>query len=42
MGAMLNIMNPVIWWWGEGDEKVYIDGEEFPSIFGTGTEAAGS
>ncbi len=38
VGAMLNIMNPVIWWWGEGDEKVYIDGEEFPSIFGTGTE----
>ncbi len=25
-------------WWGEGDEKIYIDGEGFPSIFGTGTE----
>jgi len=25
-------------WWGEGDEKIYIDGEEFPSHFGTGTE----
>ncbi|UDQ98209.1 glycoside hydrolase family 172 protein [Lentisphaerota bacterium WC36G] len=25
-------------WWGEGDEKVYVDGEMFPSIFGTGTE----
>ena len=25
-------------WWGEGDEKVYVDGETFPSIFGTGTE----
>lgn len=25
-------------WWGEGDEKIYIDGEEFPSWFGTGTE----
>jgi len=25
-------------WWGEGDEKVYVDGEAFPSIFGTGSE----
>ncbi|MFI3295364.1 MAG: glycoside hydrolase family 172 protein, partial [Rikenellaceae bacterium] len=25
-------------WWGEGDEKIYVDGEEFPSHFGTGTE----
>lgn len=25
-------------WWGEGDEKIYIDGESFPSQFGTGTE----
>jgi hypothetical protein len=25
-------------WWGEGDEKVYVDGEIFPSHFGTGTE----
>lgn len=25
-------------WWGEGDEKFFIDGEAFPSWFGTGTE----
>ncbi|MGQ1787407.1 glycoside hydrolase family 172 protein [Saccharicrinis sp. GN24d3] len=25
-------------WWGEGDEKVYLDGEAFPSVIGTGTE----
>jgi hypothetical protein len=25
-------------WFGEGDEKIYIDGEEKPSIWGTGTE----
>jgi len=25
-------------WWGEGDEKIYIDGEKFPSHFGIGTE----
>ncbi|HNT34860.1 MAG TPA: DUF2961 domain-containing protein, partial [bacterium] len=26
------------WWWGEGDEKFFVDGEKFPSTFGTGTE----
>lgn len=26
------------WWWGEGDEKFYVDGEKFPSTYGTGTE----
>jgi hypothetical protein len=31
-------MNPVERWWGEGDEKIWVDGEGFPSIFGTGTE----
>lgn len=25
-------------WWGEGDEKFFVDGEEFPSTYGTGTE----
>ncbi len=25
-------------WWGEGDEKVFVDGEATPSIFGTGSE----
>ncbi len=25
-------------WWGEGDEKIFVDGETFPSTFGTGTE----
>lgn len=26
------------WWWGEGDEKFFVDGEAFPSWFGTGAE----
>ena len=26
------------YWWGEGDEKFYVDGETFPSSFGTGSE----
>lgn len=25
-------------WWGEGDEKVFVDAERRPSIFGTGSE----
>lgn len=25
-------------WWGEGDEKIWIDSESFPSHFGTGSE----
>ena len=25
-------------WWGEGDEKIFVDGESFPSQFGTGSE----
>ncbi|MBQ2733123.1 MAG: DUF2961 domain-containing protein [Clostridia bacterium] len=29
---------PGNYWWGEGDEKIYVDGEKFPSWFGTGTE----
>lgn len=37
-GVALAIDNPVKAWWGEGDEKIYVDGETFPSHFGTGTE----
>ena len=25
-------------WWGEGDEKIFVDDEPFPSHFGTGSE----
>jgi len=25
-------------WWGEGDEKVWVDDDAFPSLFGTGSE----
>lgn len=38
VGNMLLVSNPVTSWWGEGDEKIYVDGEDFPSTFGTGTE----
>lgn len=38
VGSTLHIVNNVASWWGEGDEKIYVDGETFPSFFGTGTE----
>ena len=38
VGTMLHVTNPVKDWWGEGDEKIYVDGEAFPSHFGTGSE----
>lgn len=37
-GMMLHVWNPRGSWWGEGDEKFHIDGEKFPSTFGTGSE----
>jgi len=38
IGAMLHVWNPLGGWWGEGDEKFFVDGEMFPSTFGTGSE----
>ncbi len=37
-GVMLHVWNPRGGWWGEGDEKFFVDGETFPSTFGTGSE----
>lgn len=38
VGTMMHVVNPVLLWWGEGDEKIYVNDEAFPSHFGTGTE----
>ncbi len=38
VGTHLHGWNPRGGWWGEGDDKFFIDGEKFPSIFGTGSE----
>jgi len=44
VGAAAYIYNPsnvpTSWgnWWGEGDEKIFIDRDTFPSFFGTGSE----
>jgi Protein of unknown function (DUF2961) len=41
-GDALTVLSPDKGWWGEGDEKIYIDkadlNRKFPSHFGTGTE----
>jgi hypothetical protein len=38
VGTVLSMQSP--WWLSylEGDEKIYVDGESYPSIYGTGTE----
>jgi len=44
VGSAAYIYNPseavVSWgnWWGEGDEKIFMDDQAFPSFFGTGSE----
>lgn len=43
-GAAAMLMNPTSVpssngnWWGEGDEKIFVDNDTFPSFFGTGSE----
>ncbi len=41
VGDAWTVLNPTEGWWGEGDEKVYVDDawkSGFPTLFGTGTE----
>ena len=38
IGDGIALFNTTYGWWGEGDEKIFVDGEDFPSHFGTGTE----
>ena len=38
VGDQITLYNNTYHWWGEGDEKIFVDGEKFPSSFGTGTE----
>jgi hypothetical protein len=39
VGTVLEVDNPPgVAWWGEGDEKITVDGGPFPDFFGTGTE----
>lgn len=41
VGDQWTVLNPKKGWWGEGDEKIYVDDDfdrNFPSHFGTGSE----
>ena len=38
VGTFLALGNTSTDWWGEGDDKVWVDDDSFPSLFGTGTE----
>jgi hypothetical protein len=38
VGNGVTVFNSADAWWGEGDEKIYVDNETFPSCFGTGSE----
>ena len=38
VGTVMSVRTRSPSWFGEGDEKIYIDGETDPSIWGTGTE----
>lgn len=44
VGTAVYLMNPCPVptaggnWWGEGDEKIFVDDDKVPSIFGTGSE----
>jgi hypothetical protein len=37
-GDVLTLYNHSLEWYGEGDEKIWVDDDKFPSHFGTGTE----
>lgn len=38
VGTVLSSQNGIGHWFGEGDDYFYVDGEEIPSLSGTGTE----
>ncbi|HSQ79366.1 MAG TPA: glycoside hydrolase family 172 protein [Candidatus Bathyarchaeia archaeon] len=38
VGCNLSILQRAMGWWGEGDDRMRIDGEDKPSLHGTGSE----
>ena len=38
VGDTLAVFNPIAIWYGEGNEKIWVDNDTFPSHLGTGTE----
>ena len=40
VGCSMSVLQKYDFWWGEGDDMIYVDGEKEPSIHGTGMEDA--
>jgi hypothetical protein len=40
VGCSMSVLQKDDFWWGEGDDMIYVDGEEQPSLHGTGMEDA--
>jgi hypothetical protein len=38
VGCNMSILQRAMGWWGEGDDMIYVDGEDKPSLHGTGSE----
>jgi hypothetical protein len=38
VGCNLSVLQRAPGWWGEGDDMIFVDGEESPSLHGTGSE----
>jgi hypothetical protein len=38
VGVTMSVLQNQDFWWGEGDDMFFVDGEKLPSINGTGTE----
>ncbi|MBU1339512.1 MAG: DUF2961 domain-containing protein [Acidobacteria bacterium] len=38
VGCNLSILQRAMGWWGEGDDMIYVDGERYPGLYGTGSE----
>jgi hypothetical protein len=38
VGCSLSVLQRTMGWWGEGDDMIFVDGEETPSLHGTGSE----
>ncbi len=40
VGCSMSVLQNDDFWWGEGDDMIFVDGEETPSLHGTGMEDA--
>ncbi len=38
VGTNLSVLQNSLGWWGEGDDMIFVDGENSPSLHGTGSE----